>query len=74
MKSRRAGHETHQIDLDDLAETTHLEFAATIEHHALRQHEYVELIEGRLERLDRAGIADIELRINKAREIRTLFR
>src|SRR5207245_8758840 len=63
-----------QIDLDDLAETTHLEFAAAIEHRTLREHEHIELIEGRLECLDRAGIADIELRISKTGEIGAFLR
>src|SRR6266581_4264663 len=74
MKPCRARHQAHQIDLYDLAETAHLEFAAAIEHGALREHEHVEPTERRLERFNRTGIADIELRISKPRQIRTFLR
>jgi hypothetical protein len=70
----RACHQAHQIDFHHLAKAIHQEFAAAIDHRALRQHEDVELVEGGVELLDRGGIADIELEILQAIEMRAVVR
>jgi hypothetical protein len=69
MEFRRTRHQAHQIDFHHLAKTVHLEFAAAIDHRALRQHEDVERLEGGFEFLDCGGIADIKLRILQAVEM-----
>ena len=48
-----AGHQAHQIDFQHFAKSVHLEFAAPVDHRALRQHQHVEPVEPRLEFLDR---------------------
>src|ERR1019366_2905576 len=52
----------------------HLEFAAPVDHRALRQHQHIEAIERGLEILDRFSIADVELRVIEATELRSLAR
>src|SRR6266436_6685884 len=74
MKSCRASHQADQVDFKHLAKSAHLEFAAPVDHRALRQHQHVEPVEGRLEILDRLGIADVELRVVEALEMRSLVR
>ncbi len=74
MKLRGTGHQAHQIHLEHGAKSLHLEFAAAIDHRALRQHQHVEPPEGRVEFLDRRGVADIEPEIIEAIEMRPFVR
>ena len=69
-----AGHQAHQIDLQHLAKSGHLEFAALVDHRALRQHQHVEPVEGGLEILDRACVADIEPDVVETLEVRSFAR
>src|SRR5258708_23771546 len=72
MKFCRTRHQADQIDFKHLAKSAHLEFAAPVDHRALRQYQHVEPVEGRLEILDCLGIADVELRVVEALEMRSL--
>src|SRR5437660_12274480 len=74
MESRRAGHQAHQIDFENLAKSLHLELAAAVDHRALRQHQHVERLEGWSECFDLPGIADIEPEIVEAFEMRAFVR
>ena len=56
MKLRGAGHQAHQVDFQDLAEALHLELAAPVDHRALRQHQYIQPLEGGTEIPDRPGV------------------
>ena len=67
MEFAGAGHQAHQIDFEHLAKAVHLEFAAPVDHRALRQHQHVEPVEARLEILDRLGIARRRAASNPAR-------
>ena len=57
-----------------ISKSGHFEFAAPVNHRTLRQHQHVEPVERRLEFLDRLGMADVELRVIKALEVRSLAR
>src|SRR6202171_3656041 len=74
MKSGGAGHQAGQIDFEHFPKSGHFEFAAPVNHRALRQHQHVEPVERWLEILDRFGIADVELRVVQALEVRSLAR
>jgi len=74
MKSCRASHQADQIDFKHFAKSAHFEFAAAVDHRALRQHQHVEPVERWLEILDRVGIADVELRVVQALQMRSLAR
>ena len=74
MEFGRARHQAHQIDFQHLAKAVHFEFAAAVDHRALRQHQHVELFERRLQRLDRLRIADVELEVVETFEMRTFVR
>src|SRR5260221_222432 len=74
MKFCRASHEADQIDFEHFPESTHLEFAAPVDHRTLRQHQHIEPVERGLEILDRLGIADVELRVVQALKMRSLVR
>src|SRR5437016_14632782 len=74
MKFCRASHQADQIDFKYFPKSAHFEFAAPVDHCALRQHQHVEPVERWLEILDRVGIADVELRVVEALEMRSLVR
>ena len=74
MKSGRTGHQAHQIDFQHLAKAIHLELAAAVDHRALRQHQHIEFFERRLQCLDRLRLADVELEIIEAIEMRSFVR
>src|SRR5258708_25748663 len=74
MESRRASHQAHQIDFENLAKALHLELAAAIDHRALRQHQDVEGLEGWSKFFDLPGIADIDPEIVQAFEMRAFVR
>src|SRR5207302_6241258 len=72
MTSGGAGHQADQIDFEHLAKSGQFEFAAPVDYRALRQHQHIEPIERWLKALDRLGIADVELRVIQALEMRSL--
>src|ERR1700730_6662290 len=72
MEFAGAGHQAHQVDFKHFAKSGHFEFAAPVDHRALRQHQGVEPVECRFEILDRAGIADVELGVIQALKMRSL--
>ncbi len=72
MEFAGASHQAHQIDLNHLAKPGHFEFAAAVDHRALRQHQHVQPVERWLEILDCVGVADIELRVFETLEARSL--
>ena len=74
MKFCRASHQADQIDFKYFAKSAHFEFAAPVDHRALRQHQHLQPIEAWLEFLNRTGIADVELRILQAVELRAVVR
>ena len=74
MKFGGAGHQAHQVDFEHGAKAVHLKFAAPVDHRALRQYQYIELRQRRIELLDRTGIADIELEIVEPFQARAFFR
>jgi len=49
------------------------EIPAAVNHRALRQHQHVEPVERRLERVDRLRVADVELCVSEAFEIGALL-
>ena len=67
----RARHQAHQVDFQHLAKAIHLEFAAAVDHRALRQHQHVELFERRLQGFDRLRVADVEPEIVEPFEMRS---
>src|SRR5207248_9063771 len=71
MEFSGAGHQAHQVDFQHFAESTHFEFATAINYRALRKHQHIEPIERGLKLLDRAAIADVELRVLQTLELRS---
>ena len=74
MEFQAACHQAVQVDVDDVLEALHFEFASAVQHDALRQYEHVELRKRRLERLDGLEIARVHLRVMQPGEIRAVIR